>query len=485
MKMNKLLLWIVAILACNVGFAEEKPKNILIFFVDDLAQRDIAIYGNDFHDTPNVDRLAREGVMFDNAYSSSPVCSPTRVGLMTGLNPARVGITDYHGTHTPEACLEHPQFSQRKLLPARNKEYLALDRYTFAEYFRDHGYNTFFAGKWHLGPEGYWPEDQGFDINKGGWTRGGPYGGNQYFSPYGNPRLTDGPEGEYLPERLANETVKFIEKHKDDRFVALFSFYSVHTPLMASDELVKKYQERAKDLGPPKFEREGEYWTRTSLNHAVYGAMVEAMDNAVGSVMDALERLGLLDDTIVIFTSDNGGLSTLGSQHAPSVSLPFRAGKGWIYEGGIRVPFIIRAPHSQTVNVSDAMTLTDDIFPTIAELAGLPLPDEMLVGMDGISIVPALRGESLSRDSLFFHYPHYSPQGCPPAGAIRQKNWKLIEFYEGGIELYDLETDIGERIDLSREFPHKALRMSEKLVRWRAEVGAIMPTPNPLFSDNE
>lgn len=485
MKMKNILLWIGALLAFNVGFADDKSKNILIFFVDDLAQRDIAIYGNDFHETPNVDRLAREGVMFSNAYSSSPVCTPTRVGLMTGINPARVGITDYHGTHTPEACLEHPRFSQRKLLPARNKEYLSLDRFTFAEYFRDYGYRTFYAGKWHLGPEGYWPEDQGFDINKGGWTRGGPYGGNQYFSPYGNPRLTDGPDGEYLPERLTRETIDFITNNRDQPFVAVLSFYSVHTPLMAKEELVEKYRKRAEEFGPSTFIREGDYWTRTSTDHAVYGAMVEAMDIAVGEVMNALERLDLLDDTIVIFTSDNGGLSTLGQQHAPSVSLPFRAGKGWIYEGGIRMPFVIRAPGFQSIDLSDEMTLTDDIFPTIAELAGLPLSESMLKDMDGISIAPALRGESINRDSLFFHYPHYSPQGCPPAGAVRYQNWKLIEFYEGGIELYDLGNDIGERNNLVREHPLKALQLSEKLSRWRAEVGAIMPTPNPLYSSDE
>lgn len=485
MKLTRIIVALVASHLLFASLANGDRKNVLIFFVDDLAQRDLAVYGNDFHDTPNVDQLAHTGVMFSNAYSSSPVCSPTRAGLMTGLNPARIGITDYHGTQTPEQCLEHPNFSRRKLLPVRNKDRLSLERLTFAEYFKDHGYRTFFAGKWHLGPEGYWPENQGFDINKGGWTRGGPYGGNQYFSPYGNPRLTDGPEGEYLPERLAKETIDFIKENRDNQFVALFSFYSVHTPLMASDELVQKYEERAKDRGEAEFIREGRYWTRTSSNHAIYGAMVEAMDNAVGTVLNALEELNLANDTIVIFTSDNGGLSTLGRQWAPAVSLPFRAGKGWIYEGGIRVPFIIRAPGFQSVSMSDEMTLTDDIFPTIAELAGIPLPTAMYRNLDGISIAPALKGKSLPRENIYFHYPHYSPQGCPPSSAIRHNNWKLIEFHEGSIELYDLETDIGEQKNLARHKPLKALHLHEKLVQWRADVGAMMPTPNPLYPSDE
>lgn len=454
----------------------QTSPNVVLFIVDDLGQKDVGAYGNPFYETPHTDRLAAEGIRFLNGYAASPVCSPTRASIFTGLHPARVGITDFHGCPTPERALEHPHLSQRPLLPARNKPELDLERVTLAEAFKEEGYATFFAGKWHLGPEGFYPEDQGFDVNKGGWSRGGPYGGKQYFSPYGNPRLEDGPEGEHLPERLGRETSSFIEENTGNPFFAVLSFYSVHTPLLAREDLKAKYAAKTEGKEEPTFRKEGENWTRTSIGDPIYAAMVEAMDLAVGDVMATLEEKGLAENTIVAFVADNGPLSTRGHQNGPTSSEPFRAGKGWLYEGGIRVPYIIKQsglkPHT-----TEALATTHDLYPTLLDLAGIPAPEGK--EFDGVSLLPVLHGHAPARTSLFFHYPHYSPQGSEPVSSVRAGDWKLIEKYTGSIELYNLAEDVGETTNLAAEMPLKALELREELDRWRARVGALSPTPNP------
>ncbi len=300
----------------------KKPTNIVVFLADDLGQRDLGCYGSTFYETPHLDKLAKEGARFTDAYAACPVCSPTRASLMSGQWPQRTGITDYIGApQKPEGWKRNT-----KLLPAPYTDRLSLETPTLAKSLKSAGYATFFAGKWHLGPEGWWPETQGFDHNLGGVDRGGPYGGNKYFSPYGNPRLTDGPPGEHLPDRLATETAKFMETNKDRPFFAYFSFYDVHTPLMARDDLRKKYEaKRAKLALEEKWGREGERDVRLTQDHVVYAAMVEAMDQAVGKVLAKLDELGLRENTLVIFTSDNGGLST--SEGWPTSNLPLRGGK--------------------------------------------------------------------------------------------------------------------------------------------------------------
>lgn len=449
--------------------------NIVLFVVDDLGWRDLGCYGSRFYETPNVDRLAAEGVRFLDGYAACQVCSPTRAALMTGKWPQRVGITDYIGAPQPDKWTRNT-----RMLPAPYATALPLEEVTYAEVLKQQGYATFFAGKWHLGPEGHWPENQGFDINMGGVEWGGPYGGNRYFSPYGNPRLPDGPPGEHLPDRLATETAKFIEEHKQGPFLAVLSFYSVHVPLMAREDLREKYEQKRRRLGlKAEFGREGPRDVRLVQEHPVYAAMVEAMDQAVGKVLRKLDELGLSGQTVVIFTSDNGGLST--SEGWPTSNLPLRAGKGWIYEGGIRVPFIVRWPGVvRPGTVSSVPVCSVDVFPTLVEIAG---GDPSRYKVDGLSLVPLLKGEPFPQDRpLFWHYPHYGNQGGAPSAAIRKGPWKLIHWYEDDRwELYHLVDDLGETRDLAAVHPERVAQLRSLLEKWLEDVGARYPTPNPRY----
>lgn len=465
------------------SIAHERRFNFVFFLVDDLGWKDLGCFGSTFYETPNADRLCASGMKFTNAYAACPVCSPTRASILTGKYPQRVGITDYinpQGGNQPENWRR-----KTRLLPAAYQDRLAHREVTISEVLNEAGYATFFAGKWHLGPEGFWPENQGFDINKGGCERGGPYGGKKYFSPYGNPRLRDGPEGEHLPDRLASETVAFIEAHQNEPFLAYLSFYSVHTPLMARPDLKQKYEAKAKTVesAGPAWGQERSRKVRLVQDHAVYAGMVEAMDQAVGNVLDALDRLNLADDTVVIFMSDNGGLST--SEGHPTSNLPLRAGKGWLYEGGIREPMIIRAPGiTRASSVCSEPVVSTDFYPTMLEIAGLPPKRDRHV--DGISLAPLLKGRSVARRSLFWHYPHYGNQGGAPGGAIREVDWKLIEWYEDGeLELFNLTEDIGETNNVAKQWPERVRQLHSKLKTWRESVGAKMPSTNPNYKMNK
>jgi len=461
------------------GGEKAKPLNVVFFLVDDLGWADVACFGSTFYETPNIDRLAAEGVRFLDAYAACQVCSPTRAAIQTGKWPQRVAITDYIGAPQPETWKRNT-----RLLPASYETALPLSEITLAELVKQRGYATFFAGKWHLGPEGFWPENQGYDINMGGIDRGGPYGGNKYFSPYGNPRLPDGPPGEHLPDRLARETAKFIEEHRDQPFLAFLSFYSVHTPLMAREDLRLKYEEKRRRLGlEAKFGREGPRDVRLVQEHAVYAGMVEAMDQAIGKVLQKIDELGLADQTVVFFTSDNGGLST--SEGWPTSNLPLRGGKGWIYEGGIRVPLIVRWPgvvKPGTVNRVPVCSV--DYFPTIGELAGVAMDD---LRFDGQSLAPLLKGQPFPEDRpLFWHYPHYGNQGGAPSAAVRKGPWKLIHWYEDDSwELYDVVADISETQNLVEKYPRRVAEMRQLLEEWLKDVGAKFPTPNPDYDVNK
>jgi arylsulfatase A-like enzyme len=455
--------------------AAERP-NIVFLVADDLGQRDLGCYGSAFYETPHLDRLAAEGMLFTDAYASCPVCSPTRASLVTGQWPQRSGITDYIG-----APLK-PELWKRntKLLPAPYADRLDLGATTFAEALKAGGYATFFAGKWHLGPEGWWPEDQGFDLNFGGHDRGGPYGGNKYFSPYGNPRLEDGPEGEHLPDRLAAEAAKFIEARRDQPFLVYLPFYHVHTPLMAREDLRLKYEEKRARLGlEEKWGREGERDLRLSQDHVVYAAMVEALDLAVGRILAKIDELDLADRTLVLFTSDNGGLST--SEGWPTSNLPLRAGKGWLYEGGIREPLLVRWPGVvEPGSVSSAPVSSPDFFPTFLDVAGLETPEGLVV--DGLSLRPVLEGGDLPERALFWHYPHYGNQGGAPGAAVRRGPHKLVHWFEDDrLELYDLAADPGEGRDLALARPDLVDALGAELKAWQGKVGAKFPTPNPAY----
>lgn len=460
------------------------PKpNVVFFLVDDLGWRDTEPFGTTFYETPNIKKLAAESMTFTNAYAACPVCSPTRASIMTGKYPARLHTTDWFGAVQPEAVINNPNWrNERKLLPASYKESLPLEETTIAEAFKMSGYTTFFAGKWHLGEEeAYWPEHQGFDINKGGFTAGHP---KSYFSPYGNPRLKDGPQGEHLTGRLANETTQFIEAHKGQPFFAYFSFYAVHTPLQGRRDLVEKYEEKRKSLGlTDQFSTEGKNKVRIVQSHTTYAAMVEAMDQAVGQVVDKLKEEGIYDNTIIVFFSDNGGLST--SEGHPTSNLPLRAGKGWLYEGGIREPLLIRWPgHTRDGSSCNEPVVSPDLYPTLLQMAGLPLSPTQ--HKDGKSLIALLEGHSMHRGPLFWHYPHYGNQGGSPGSAIRDGNWKLIKWYEDGREeLFNLKNDIGEKENLRNKQPAIAKRLRKELDRWLKEQGASMPSPNPYYKKKE
>ena len=455
----------------------KKPLNFVFFLVDDLGYMDVGANNPKcFYDTPNVDRLARSGMRFTNGYAACPVCSPTRLSIMTGKYPSRTDATNWFSGKRAE-----------RFAPAPLHDRMDLEEITLAEALKEHGYATFFAGKWHLGPtEEFWPEHQGFDVNRGGWKLGGPYGPGKYFVPYGNPRLEDGPAGEHLPDRLAGETCRFIEQRKEGPFLAYLSFYSVHTPLISRDDLKRKYQAKAEKSGLLQKEQfadeEQNFLTdrprkvRVVQSHAVYGGMVEAMDQAVGKVLDKLDQLGLAHSTAVFFTSDNGGLST--SEGSPTSNLPLRGGKGWLYEGGIREPYLVRWPGVTSPGTTcDVPVISTDFYPTILAMAGLPPKPEQ--HKDGRSLVPLLKGEKgLAREALYWHYPHYGNQGGFPGGAIRMGDWKLLERLEDGrFHLYNLAEDIGEKNDLAEEHPQRVKEMREKLHAWYEEVDAKFLRP--------
>ncbi len=476
-----LLLWgsllLVGVNNLQAAGRLKKPLNILFLLVDDLGYMDVGCNNPDtFYETPNIDRLAKTGMRFTNGYAACPVCSPTRYSILTGKYPARVDATDWFvGKRSG------------KFLPAEMIDHMPLEEITLAEALKEHGYTTFFAGKWHLGgTEEYWPVKQGFDINKGGWKLGGPYGPGRYFSPYGNPRLTDGPPGEHLPDRLARETAKFIREHREEPFLAYLSFYSVHTPLMAPKQLVEKYKAKAKRLGltgKKEFADEEQIWptnkprkVRILQNHAVYAAMIEAMDTAIGKVLNQLEASGLTQNTVVMLIGDNGGLST--SEGSPTSNLPLRGGKGWLYEGGIREAFLIRWPGvTKPGSVCDVPVISTDFYPTILEMAGLPAKPKQ--HLDGVSLVPLLQGgHSLKRDAIYWHYPHYSNQGGMPGAAIRQGDWKLIERFEDGrVHLYNLKNDLGEKNDLASKCPARLSCLKKKLHQFYKQTDAKFLRP--------
>ena len=472
----------IAALACMFGCGTgSTPPNVVFFLADDLGWSDLGCYGSQFYETPNIDGLAASGARFTQAYAACPVCSPTRASIMTGKYPARIRVTDYispSGGNQPAAWNRNT-----KMLPSPYADRMPLEEITLAEAFKEGGYATFFGGKWHMGPKGFWPEDQGFDVNMGGWEHGGPWGGNNYFSPYENPSLADGPEGEYLPERLARETASFISQHRDEPFLAYLSFYSVHTPLMTTDALEAKYSAKAEKLAfsGPQWVREQFRDARQVQDHAVYGGMVEALDSAVGTVLRAIDENGLRDRTIVVFMSDNGGLST--SEGSPTANLPLRGGKGWMYEGGIREPMIIRAPDVSTPGMVVTSPVTSvDFYPTLLQLAGLPSRPQQHV--DGQTMVPLLMGEAADRGPIFWHYPHYGNQGGAPSAAVRMDQWKLIRWYEdGATELYDLGIDPGERYDLKRLRPDQAQTLAASLDGWLEDVDANMPSMNLAFDE--
>lgn len=472
------LVTLAAVVLASVAQAER--PNFLFVLVDDLGSQDLGYAGSTFYESPNIDALAASGMRFNQGYAACRVCSPSRASIMTGKATARHGITDWIGAKTGMAWNRDDM-----VLPAEYIKHLPHEDTTIAEAMRDAGYKTFFAGKWHLGGEGSLPTDHGFDINKGGNSTGTPKGG--YFSPFNNPNIVDGPPGQSLTMRLAEETASFIEQNQNEPFFAFLSFYTVHGPIQTTEKLCRKYQNKASAMGLSDAENRFKFDRRLPVrqvqDNPIYGGMIETMDSAVGVVLAKLKETGLDKNTVVIFTSDNGGV-TAGDSYSTS-SLPLRGGKGRQWEGGIREPVIIHVPGiTSTDSQSEVPVIGMDFYPTILELAGLPLNPKQHA--DGVSLVPVLKGESIAERDLFWHYPHYGNQGGEPSSVIRSGQWKLIYYHEDGrYELYNLMSDEGEQKNVVEIQPEKAATMRQKLNAWLAESRAKLPARDPRFTQEK
>lgn len=459
----------------------ESRPNVIFILADDLGWRDLGCYGSTFYETPNLDRLAEHGVRFTQAYAACPVCSPTRASLLTGKYPARVGVTNF----IAHKAGVHP--ARGRLIDAPYIDHLPTNELNVARAFSQAGYATWHVGKWHLGEALYAPEKQGFDVNIGGCDWGSPKRG--YFSPWGLPTLTDGPEGEFLDDRLTDEAIALIRGRGRRPFFLNLCYYLVHTPIQAKEELVQVYRRKAHEMGldqiealepgerfPSQHKRSQRIMRRRVQSDPVYAAMVEILDTNVGRLLEALDEVGEAENTIVVFTSDNGGLST--SEGSPTCNAPLSEGKGWMYDGGIRAPLIVRWPAGATPGtVSDALVTSPDFYPTLLELADLPLNPEQHV--DGKSFRSALKGRPYDRPPIFWHYPHYGNQGGTPCSCVRAGDYKLIEFFEDGhLELYNLRSDIKEEHNLVQLEPERVAEMKRMLSGWRDAIDAKIPDPN-------
>tara|TARA_B110000240_G_C13511751_1_gene459962 strand:- start:2454 stop:3875 length:1422 start_codon:yes stop_codon:yes gene_type:complete len=471
MKKILILFFCFLFFSCNSKEkTETKKPNVIFILVDDLGWNDLGYSGSNFYESPNIDSLSKDSYEFLTAYAASSVCSPTRASIMTGKHPARVNITDWIPGFDPK---------NRPLLGPTDLNQLPLEEITIAEKLKESGYKTFYSGKWHLGSEGFYPEQNGFDINIGGFEKGSPIGG--YYSPWKNPKLNNGPDGEYLTDRLTNESISFIENHDSgEPFFLFLSFYNVHTPIQPNIKHVDYFKDKLISKKDNKVRTRQEDQAISVMNqvNADYASMVYAMDENIGRLITSLKQNNLYEDALIIFTSDNGGLSTQ-RRVAPTSVFPLRGGKGWLYEGGIRIPQLIKPPnHSQNIKI-DEVTVSYDLFPTILDYAGLS-SDQII---DGKSLMPIFKDESkLDRGDVFWHFPHYHGSLWKPGAAIRSGDWKLIQNYESNtLELYNLKEDIGEMNDLSSTYPKKTQDLLKKLYTLQKESNANSVLVNKNF----
>lgn len=458
-----------------------KKPNIIFILIDDMGWKDLGCYGSDFYETPVIDRLAVEGVTFTEAYAACPVCSPSRASIMTGKYPARVGMTDFLVSN-----------ARGRLIDAPYLHYLPLEEKSLAKALKEEGYRTWHIGKWHLGEAPYYPEKHGFDVNVGGCEFGLPRSG--YFSPYHIPGLSDGPDGEYLTDRLTQEALRLLDQYDGNQpFYMNLWHYAVHVPIQAPDTTcIDKYREKAKKMGLDQVQTfaEGDYFPcehkkrkkiarRLVQSDPNYAAMVENLDSNIGRLIDKLKEKNLYEDTILIFTSDNGGLAT--AEGSPTCNLPLSEGKGWMYDGGVRVPLIVNWPGKVKQGYrSKRIVSSPDFYPTLLEAAGIAAQPSQHV--DGVSFMDALRGAEQVRGPIFWHYPHYGNQGGTPCCAIREEEYKLIYFFETErSELYRITEDPGENRELSKDEPQTADRLKQKLFAWMRQVEAKKPTENPDY----
>jgi len=453
--------------------------NIVFVLCDDLGWRDLGCYGSGFYETPHLDRLAAEGMRFTDAYAAAPVCSPTRASLLTGRYPARLGLTNYIGGA-----------ARGRLIDAPYVDHLAAEEQSLARALAEGGYACWHVGKWHLGPRPFYPEAHGFEVNVAGCDWGHPHHG--YFSPWGIETLSDGPDGAYLTDRLTDEAIALLRGHADGRpFFLNLWHYAVHTPIQAPPALREKYERKARRLGlqglaalqegepfPCAHKRQQRVTRRRLQSDTAYAAMVENLDWNVGRLLRALEETGQAGRTLVVFTSDNGGLAT--SEGSPTCNAPLAEGKGWMYDGGVREPLLVRWPgRVRPGGVCAAPVISPDLYPTLLEAAGLPPRPRQHA--DGVSLLPLLAETGgLGREAIFWHYPHYGNQGGTPGSAVRAGDDKLLEFHEDGrLELYNLREDISEAHDLAAVSPERAAHLRALLAAWRESLGARLPVRNP------
>lgn len=510
-----ILLLVIPFISCK---KQNTQPNIIFFLVDDLGWTDVGCYGSQFYETPNIDALAESGVRFTDAYAASHVCSPTRASIITGKYPASINLTDW--------LTGRRDFPFQKMLNVEINQHIPYDVKTLPEILNANGYKTAIYGKWHLGEDSASTARQGFDTHIPDWNRGWPKNG--YYFPYGMKGLEEGDDGEYLTDRLTNEALKYIEQNKDEPFFLYLSHFAVHDPIEGRPDLVEKYQKKLAKMIPPKshpFILEGKPGvenpiSRVNLDKAIdqeeyqgfkvfpnqtvkikqhqdnvqFAGMVESMDESLGRVLNKLNELEIDEQTIVIFYSDNGGMSAANfwdpKRNIPedeldkafsTSNLPLRGGKGWLYEGGIRVPLIIKWPGKGLQKVTcDVPVTSPDFLPTILDMVSIKNTENS----DGLSLVPLLNGDSkLNRSAIFWHFPHYSNHGMQSAGgAVRSGDFKLLEYYDTGkVQLFNLKDDIGEQKDLSEIELKKTNELREKLHFWRDKTRAQMMNPNPNY----
>jgi len=462
-----------------------KP-NIILILIDDLGWKDLSCYGSTFYETPNLDRLAGEGMRFTDAYAACPVCSPTRASLMSGKYPARVGVTNYINARHKD----HPD--RGRLIDVPYIDHLPAAERSLAAALRDGGYATWHVGKWHLGGPDTYPDRHGFDVNVAGCEWGMPSHG--YFSPWKIPTLEDGPEGEYLTDHLTDQAVRLIRSKTGKPFFLNLWYYSVHIPIQAKPEKIAKYEAKAQAMGlnnvktfeegdffPGEHKKDQRIVRRLVQSDPAYAAMIEGLDENIGRVLAAVDEIGESENTVVLFTSDNGGLAT--AEGSPTCNAPLAEGKGWMYEGGTREPLIVKWPGVvRPGSLCDTPVTSPDFYPTFLEAAGLDLIPEQHA--DGVSFLPLLKETAgFDRGPIFWHYPHYGNQGGTPGSSVRSGDYKLIEFFEDGrTELYNLRDDIREERDLADADPRRATELHDLLSAWRQQVEAKIPQPNPDYA---
>lgn len=464
-----------------------KP-NILFILLDDLGWMDLGCYGSQFYETPHIDQLASESLRFSDAYAACPVCSPTRASILTGKYPATLGLTDWIDADGQT----HP--CHGRLVDVPYLKELPQSEASLAVALQAGGYATWHVGKWHLGDVGFLPEDHGFEVNIGGCRYGSP-GPGGYFSPWTIPPLANVivPDGTYLTDYLTDQAIGLITERNGDKrpFFLNLWYYTVHTPIEAKAEKIAKYEAKAKALGLDKvktFAAGGPFPTehkkhlrlkrRLVQSDAVYAAMIESLDENIGRLLAALEVAGERENTVIIFTSDNGGLAT--AEGSPTCNAPLAEGKGWMYEGGTREPLLIHWPGiTQPNTVCPTPVTSPDFYPTLLDVAGLP--QNPAQHSDGVSLMPLLLNQPLEREAIFWHYPHYGNQGGTPGSSVRAGDYKLIEFFEDGrLELYNLHNDIGETADLSQAEPDLRQQLHDLLTSWRESIEAKIPQPAPV-----